>query len=96
MKEHRTSCCPISAGGSTCRYVGSLNHLRDSFPVIVVALHSSVFVVFIRVHESSTGQVKVSVLFACVSVSSASAEGNGRSCFVAPPKTQSSNYVQNN
>lgn len=49
MKEHRTSCCPISAGGSTCRYVGSLNHLPDSFPVVVVALHSSVFVVFIRV-----------------------------------------------
>ena len=51
MKEHRTSCCLISAGGSTCRYVGSLNHLPDSFPVVVVALHSSVFVVFIRVSD---------------------------------------------
>ena len=51
MKGHRTSCCPISAGGSTCRYVGSLNHPRDSSPVSVVALHSSVFVLFIRIND---------------------------------------------
>ena len=48
MKEHRTSCCPISAGGSTCRYVGV--HLRDSCRVFVVAPHTPVFVVFIRVN----------------------------------------------
>lgn len=73
-----------------------LNHLRDSFPVVVVvALHSSLFVVFIRVSDP-LDRSRLAYYLRMLTVSSASAEGNGRSCFVAYPKTQSSNYVQNN